>query len=222
MDIASLTSQLGGAGAQSAGANAGIAGDFDTFLTLLTTQLQNQDPLEPTDTNEFTRQLVSFAGVEQQIQANQKLDSLAQLVAFNQVNAAVDFIGHDVTIKGNTGLHEGGGIEFAFELPRAADSVRLEVVDAQGDVVLSEDGPTTAGRHEFFWNGLTGSGQPAEPGQYRVNVIARNDEGRTIPAKTFVTASVTEVTTSGGQPSLTVAGQQVSLTEILSVRSPRG
>jgi len=222
MDIASLTSPLGGTGQQELAGSSGISGDFNTFLTLLTTQLQNQDPLEPTDTNEVTRQLVSFAGVEQQIRANQKLDQLAELTAFNQMNAAVDFIGREATIASDRGLNEGAGIDFAFELPKAADSARVEVVDAEGDVVFSEDAPTSAGRHEFPWNGLTDSGQPAAPGEYRLNVVARDDEGRTISAKTFVTAAVTEVTTSGGQPGLTVAGQEVSLDDILSVRSPGG
>jgi len=222
MDIASLTSPLAGTDTQGAGSNTGIAGDFDTFLTLLTTQLQNQDPLEPTDTNEFTRQLVSFAGVEQQIQSNQKLDNLAQLTAFNQVNAAVAFIGREAMIEGDTGLNDGAGIDFAFELPKAADSVRVEVVDAEGDVVFSENASTAAGRQEFPWRGVTDSGAPAGPGQFRLNVVARDDDGRAISARTFVTGAVTEVTTSGGQPGLTVAGQQVSLDEILSVRSPRG
>ena len=222
MEIGALTSPLAATDTQAAGSNTGIAGDFNTFLTLLTTQLQNQDPLEPTDTNEFTRQLVSFAGVEQQIQANQKLDNLADLTAFNQVNAAVDFIGREATIAGNTGRHDGSGIDFAYELPKAADTARVEVLDSSGDVVFSENAPTGAGGHDFPWPGLTNSGVLAEPGQYSFRVVARDNEGGAISTNTFVTGPVTEVTTSGGQPSLTVAGQQVSLEDILSVRSPRG
>jgi len=221
MEIPALPPALGATNGENPADTDGIAGDFNTFLTLLTTQLQNQDPLEPTDTNEFTRQLVSFAGVEQQIRANQKLDQLAQLTAFNQMNAAVDFIGREATIESDTGRHDGSGIDFAYELPKAAASARVDILDAAGNVVFSENAPTAAGRHEVPWPGLTDSGQPAPPGEFTLRVAARDGEGRTIEADRFVTGTVSEVTTNGEQPALRVAGQQVSLADILAVREPR-
>jgi len=221
MELPSLTSALGPAGQQNqSDGNESIAGDFNTFLTLLTSQLQNQDPLDPTDTNEFTRQLVSFAGVEQQIQSNEKLDRLADQAAFDRVNAAVDFIGKDATIAGDTGVHDGDGIAFSFELPESADRASVEVVDSAGNTVFEEDAPTGAGRHEVFWPGVTDSGQTAPAGEYSLRVVAQDGEQNTIPADVFVTDSVSEVTTDGQTPSLTVAGQQVSLDEILAVRQP--
>src|SRR5579872_4304807 len=79
-----------------------IAGNFDTFLQLLTTQLQNQDPLSPLDTNQFTEQLVEFASVEQQINENSNLQTLISLQQTSQETQAMQFIGSNVTINTST------------------------------------------------------------------------------------------------------------------------
>src|ERR1700754_2508513 len=77
-----------------------IAGNFDTFLSLLTTQLQNQDPLDPLDTNQFTQQLVQFSSVEQELKSNDYLSSLVQSTQNSANNAAVSYIGKEVTATG--------------------------------------------------------------------------------------------------------------------------
>lgn len=217
MDITSIQNAVGlGNGAQSS--QQGIAGDFNTFLTLLTTQLQNQDPLEPTDTNEFTRQLVSFAGVEQQIRANDKLDQLAALNVFGQRTGAVGFLGRTATIEGDTARHDGNGLGFEYTLPRAADRVELTVRDAFGTEVFSERGETTAGRHDFVWPGVDKNGAPVDPGTFTLTVAATNADGGRIPTNVFVSAPVEKVETSGQVPTLTVGGREVTLDEILAVR----
>src|SRR5437763_12271906 len=88
-----------------AGAVAGstmLAGNFNTFLKLLTTQLQNQNPLSPLDTNQFTQQLVEFAGVEQQINMNTQLGTLIALQKSSQVTTALNFVGATVAVDGRT------------------------------------------------------------------------------------------------------------------------
>ncbi|HZZ11369.1 MAG TPA: flagellar hook capping FlgD N-terminal domain-containing protein, partial [Paraburkholderia sp.] len=84
------------AGAGQSTASQQLAGNFDTFLTLLTTQLQNQDPLSPMDSTQFTQQLVAFSGVEQQINTNNNLQSLIALNQSQQAASAVSYIGHSV------------------------------------------------------------------------------------------------------------------------------
>src|SRR6202041_3392666 len=79
-----------------------LAGNFNTFLTLLTTQLQNQDPLDPLDTNEFTQQLVEFASVEQQVNMNTNLQTLISMQQTSEATSAMQFIGSNVTVSGNT------------------------------------------------------------------------------------------------------------------------
>src|SRR5258708_22542200 len=79
-----------------------LAGNFSTFLTLLTTQLKNQNPLEPLDTNQFTQQLVQFAGVEQQINMNSQLTTLVGLQKATQTTSAMSFLGATATVDGTT------------------------------------------------------------------------------------------------------------------------
>src|SRR5919107_551270 len=102
--------------------NATLAKNFDTFLSLLTTQLKNQNPLEPLDTNQFTQQLVQFAGVEQQINMNQQLTSLVNLQKATQVTSAMSFLGSTATVDGTTTKLAGGaaGWSFAGDKPSTA------------------------------------------------------------------------------------------------------
>ncbi len=218
MDISATTPQQ--TTAQTSGSLApgtGLAEDFNTFLTLLTTQLQNQDPLDPADSNEFTRQLVSFAGVEQQIRANQNLEKLSAEVAANRSTAAVGYIGRRVTIERDDALHEGSGIDFRYDLSRDAGQVRLEVIDDQGRIVFGTNGETGRGSHDFAWPGLTSFGDPAAPGHYRLRVTAVDEAGKTVPDHVFVRAPVRAVVLSAGEAALDVGGEEIPLSEIVSV-----
>lgn len=219
MDIGQITSQLSG---QSQSAQKGLAQDFDTFLTLLTTQLKNQDPLEPTDSNEFTRQLVAFAGVEQQINANKQLENLAALTAFQQNSAAVGYLGNIATVQGNTNNFDGHSpVSFEYELPGTANSTNLEIRDANGDLVHQENGKTTFGIHKMDWDGTDISGNPLPAGTYSLTVRALDNDGKVMDSSTFLRAEVTEVETSGLMPILTVGGKTYSLDQILAVSKAR-
>src|SRR2546421_1570606 len=82
-------------------ATAGISDNFQTFLTLLTTQLQNQNPLDPLDTNQFTQQLVQFAGIEQQLKSNEQLKSLVEIEKSAQATQALVYVGNTVAVDGS-------------------------------------------------------------------------------------------------------------------------
>ena len=86
----------------SATSAAGLADNFQTFLTLLTTQLQNQNPLDPLDTNQFTQQLVQFAGVEQQLKSNDQLKALIAIEKSAQATQALIYVGHTVAVDGSS------------------------------------------------------------------------------------------------------------------------
>src|SRR2546423_14801672 len=101
-----------------AGNKATLAGNFDTFLQLLTTQLKNQNPLDPLDTNQFTQQLVQFAGVEQQINMNQQLTSLVALQKANQVTSAMSFLGATATVDGSSTKLTGGKGSWSFSVDK--------------------------------------------------------------------------------------------------------
>src|SRR3954464_9956275 len=91
-----------------------LAGNFNTFLTLLTTQLKNQSPLDPLDTNQFTQQLVQFASVEQQINMNQQLTSLVALQKANQPTSAMSFLGSTATVDGSSTQLASGKASWSF------------------------------------------------------------------------------------------------------------
>src|SRR5271155_2875824 len=101
----SPTASIGSSSTASAATTAStqqIAGNFDTFLQLLTTQLQNQDPLDPLDTDQFTEQLVEFASVEQQVDMNTNLQTLISMQQTSEATSALQLVGATVTVAGNS------------------------------------------------------------------------------------------------------------------------
>src|SRR4051812_35690592 len=122
-----MTAGIGSTGAASSGGSSTsgtdrqtIAQNFDSFLLLLTTQLKNQNPLEPLDTNQFTQQLVQFASVEQQIKSNDTLNALLTSSHSSIVSSAASFVGMTVTAEGATTRLSEGKAEWRLDVGRAA------------------------------------------------------------------------------------------------------
>src|SRR6266404_7452386 len=120
--------------AASSTSTTGLGSDFKTFLTLLTTQLKNQDPLSPLDTNQFTSQLVSFSQVEQAINENDKLANLVSLQTTNQTISALPLVGHTIQYSDNQGALVNGKATFGYNLPANAASASIVITDANGQV----------------------------------------------------------------------------------------
>ena len=116
-----------------------LTDDFDTFLTLLTTQLQNQDPLEPLDTNQFTQQLVEFASVEQLIDQSASLEDLIALQEETTQIGAAGYIGNTIEYDGSAAPFVDGKANWAYVLPSDATSVELKVLDSSGTAVFTTD-----------------------------------------------------------------------------------
>src|SRR5215813_9610084 len=130
-----------------------LATNFDTFLTLLTAQLKNQDPLEPMDSNEFTQQLVQFSQVEQQINSNKNLESLIALTKARSSTDAVSYLGRDVTVTDGSGGLADGSAHWTYNLANDAASSSILITDSKGKMVYAAKAETTAGAHDFVWNG---------------------------------------------------------------------
>src|SRR5690606_24889855 len=141
-----------------------LSDTFDNFLLLLTTQLQNQDPLDPLDSNEFTQQLVQFSGVEQQIKMNEKLDLMIAGQAFNEAAQAVGFLGKLVEAEGNQVDLSGGKAPIAYDLESEADKVEILLANSAGRTVRTISGTAAAGRNELVWDGLDENGAPVADG----------------------------------------------------------
>jgi flagellar basal-body rod modification protein FlgD len=147
--------------------------DYNTFLTMLTTQLKNQDPLSPMDTSQFTQQLVAFSQVEQQINTNNNLQQLIQMQTTDQAVNAAPLVGQTVEFSSPTTALQSGNAYFSYTLPSGTAQTELLVEDASGNVVYQTTGQTTAGKHDFQWNGQSSAGvQMPDGGQYTLVVQA--------------------------------------------------
>ena len=153
VDISSITGTVQSGQAKTNASSQTLSADMNTFLTLLTTQLKYQDPLDPMDTAEFTNQLVQYSSVEQAIQTNTKLDNLLSLTISNLGAQAVSYIGKTAQVLGDVMPLEGGKAKAAYTLSKDVSSVTITVKDMNGKVVYSETGETTSGTHEFTWDG---------------------------------------------------------------------
>ena len=215
-EIAALMKQ-DNSGASSSAASTRLAEDMDNFLTLLTTQLQNQDPTNPMDSKEMTNQLVQFSQVEQQIQQNKNLEQLLALQNNSATANAVSYIGRQIQITGNASVLEDDGARFGYSLSQPAQSVNLTVLNNSGKAVFQTDGLSDAGRHTFLWDGKDTNGNPMPAGVYSLLVTANNRNGEPIIAETDAQATVTGVVTGVDGPELMVGDLLVKMIEVRKI-----
>lgn len=201
----------------SAGATAKLAESFDTFLKLLTTQLQFQDPLDPMDSNAFTEQLVSFTGVEQSIQTNKNLESLIAMMGSSGLASATSYIGKAATMKSAVAGLKGGQAEWTYALGSTADSLSLQVFDSRGRKVTELDGPKTAGAHQLKWDGTDSFGRAMPDGQYSLRAVAKSAAGSDITTSISVTGTVDAVEAISGETMLLINGTPQRLADLLRV-----
>lgn len=169
-----------------------LSADMNTFLTLLTTQLKFQDPLNPTDTAEFTNQLVQYSNVEQSIQTNEKLDSLIALNNNNLGAQAVSYIGKVAQVMGDVMPLDGGMAQATYTLDKNVSSCTIMVKDMEGNIVYTEQGDKSAGTHNFKWDGKDSNGNQLADGAYQIIVNAPVPAGET--AATIITTVLGKVT----------------------------
>jgi flagellar basal-body rod modification protein FlgD len=196
-----------------------LSANFDTFLRLLTAQLQHQDPTNPMDTAEFTQQLVQYSQVEQQIGTNEKMADLISLQRATAGSAAVGYLGKTVVTQGAQASLQNGAAKWIYELPRSAASAQLLITDAKGRVVRNIPGELSAGAHPLSWDGKNANGTTLPDGTYTLEVRAAGVDGNAIAASLKSEGIVTEADLSQGDPMLSVAGRKVSLREVLAIRN---
>jgi flagellar basal-body rod modification protein FlgD len=196
----------------------GFGDNFNTFLKLLTTQLQNQDPLSPLDTNQFTQQLVSFSQVEQAINTNQKLSTLVSMASTSQAVSALPLVGKTVEYDGSSAVLSGGSAHFSYTLPNQATSSVITVSNAQGQVVFRGAGELGAGKHDFVWNGKDLSGASQPEGSYSISVAAQGVDKSALTATTTGFGKVDGIELASGQPLMTIGGLKVPTTKMLAIK----
>jgi len=208
----------GAASSSSNNATSQLSSNFDTFLQLLTTQLQHQDPLDPMDTSQFTQQLVEYSQVEQQIDTNSNLQSLISQGTSQSAAYATSYLGKTVTVSGGEGSLSNGEAQWTYNLGTAATSTTLQVTDANGNVVYSGSGQTTAGNSNFNWNGVDNGGNQLPDGSYTLAVKA-SAGGSTVTTSVTAVGTVSEVNLINGVPQLMIGSMEVPLTSISSVQN---
>lgn len=205
-------------GTQSADDQAQLEEDLNQFLTLLVTQLENQDPLDPMDSTEFTSQLVQFASVEQQIKQNTNLEQLVGLQQNNQISSMVNFIDKIVEIEGQSFPLEDSQAEFTYTLPANAKSASIIIRDENGITVFEQEAETSAGQHTFTWDGSNRNGQTASDGSYNAVVTGLNAQNEVLTIAQTAFGRVTGVGIDNGVTSLFMGDLEVPQTGVISVK----
>jgi flagellar basal-body rod modification protein FlgD len=217
----STASAAATAGTSSSTANSSkmLAGNFDKFLLLLTTQLKNQSPLDPLDTNQFTQQLVQFASVEQQIKSNDMLSSLLSATKASTATNALGFVGMQVTADGATTKLENGSATWNLGAPRAGSGT-ITIRDAAGSTVFSQPTTFTPGTQAFRWDGRTMSGGSAPAGDYTISVVGTDLQGKSMTVASEIVGTVDSVDLSGEAAMLNIGAARVPIDKVKSMRKP--
>ena len=201
-------------------ADQSIAGNFQTFLTLLTTQLQNQNPLDPLDTNQFTQQLVEFAGVEQQLKTNDSLATLVSLQQTAQATQALEFVGKTAIVDGNTTKLSNSKATWELNVP-STSTVNINIANSAGQTVFTGTFSANAGDNQpFIWNGQGNDGTQFPDGLYKLTATAQDSSGNTVAIPTQVGGTVTAVDLTQSPPMLSINGQSFTMSQIKAIGAP--
>jgi flagellar basal-body rod modification protein FlgD len=196
-----------------------LSGNFDTFLHLLTTQLQNQDPTSPMDTNQFTQQLVEFSQVEQQISTNSNLKTLIGLAQGRSTSDAVNYLGKTVVLTNGKSLLSNGAANWTYALDANTATTTLTVSNENGKVVYVGQGEKGSGAHKFAWNGQDNAGNTLPDGTYKLTVTATAADGSPIGSKIASTGTVSQIDLTGSVPQLMIGSMEFPMSDVSAVAS---
>ena len=194
-----------------------LSGNFSTFLTLLTTQLKNQDPTSPMDSNAFTQQLVMYSQVEQQINTNTNLKSLISQGTSNAAAMTTGYLGKKVSIVNGNAALVGGNASWTYNLAGPATATQLTVTDSNGKAVYTTTGEMAAGNHSFVWDGKDNSGNQLSDGGYKLTVTATDAAGGTVDNSVASAGTVTQIDMTGATPRLIVGSMEIDLADIAAI-----
>ena len=194
-----------------------LAGNFQTFLTLLTTQLQNQNPLDPLDTNQFTQQLVQFASVEQQLKTNDQLTTLVSLQQTAQSTQALTFVGKTAVVDGSTTALANGSATWDLNVPTSSNA-SISITNSTGQTVFTGSYAVSAGNNQpFTWNGQGNDGTTWPDGQYTLTATAADSSGSSVAVSTQIQGVVSSVDLTQSPPLLKINGQTYTVNQIKSI-----
>ena len=194
-----------------------LSGNFNTFLTLLTSQLKNQDPTSPMDSNAFTQQLVMYSQVEQQIGTNDNLKSLIAQGSSNAAAMTTGYLGKKVSIVNGQAALIGGNANWTYNLTKPAAATQLDISDSNGKTVFSTAGAIGTGNHSLAWDGKDSHGNPLADGSYKLTVTATALAGGTVASSVASAGTVTQIDMTGGTPRLIIGSMEIDMADIAAV-----
>ena len=192
--------------------------DFNSFLTLLTTQLKYQDPTSPMDSTQFTQQLVQFTSVEQQVKQNVNLEAMLAAQQTMQVASAANYIGKTVEAGGTSIVLRDGQAPIEYSLDRLAREVSIVIKDSAGTEVRKLVGNTGSGSQRITWDGRTNGGTRVPDGTYSFTVTANDTNGQKMTPQTGVTAKTDAFEVAGSTIILRAADRRIPITDVNVVR----
>ncbi|WP_346266639.1 flagellar hook assembly protein FlgD [Neokomagataea anthophila] len=212
-DTTSTTASSAGSAALSS-----IAGNFNQFLTLLTAQLQHQDPTNPTDSNNFTAQVAQFAGVQQQVQSNTTLSSLLSATQDSQLTSGASLIGKTTTATTSSLPLQNGQANLSYTAQQAGD-VAIAVTNTAGQVVRSETVSAAAGQQSWHWDGKDNAGNQLADGGYYVAAEGTATDGTSVALPTTVSGTITGISRDSGTVNAQMGGASVALKTLNAFQS---
>jgi flagellar basal-body rod modification protein FlgD len=213
MSIAAASTAASNGTASTQNALDSLSGNFQDFLGMLMTQLQNQDPTSPLDTNQFTTELVQFSGVEQQINTNGALTQLISLTQSGQLLQSSAMVGKTVQVAASQMPLQNGAGSLTFTDPTAS-TAEITITNAAGTKVLDTTVAATAGSNTWTWNGQDSNGNTQPDGAYNVTVT-----GATAALPFTVSGKVTGVVDNGGTLDVQMGAQTAAFSAVQSVSS---
>jgi len=216
--VVSATTNNAATSSSSSNKTASIANNFQTFLTLLTTQLQHQNPLDPLDTNQFTAQLVQFAGIEQQMKQNDQLASLISIEKSAQSTQALVYVGNTVAVDGSKAQFDGSAT-WNLKAPKDTNA-SITITNSAGQTVYSGNYSLQQGNASFVWDGKGNDGVQYPKGTYTLSATGKDSSGNSVAISTEVQGVVDSVDLTASPPLLSIGGQSYTTDQIkLVVRS---
>ena len=192
----------------------------EDFLLLLVTQLQNQDPLNPSDSTEFTAQLAQFSALEQLTNVNDNLKYLQLYQASINNAQTVDFIGKTVIAYGDTvNVSDGVSEDIMFELSGDAENTTISIYDDSGELVATlEEGAVSEGKQTISWDCKDDDGDTVSDGAYTFEVAAVDSNGNSVDASTYNEVVVTGVTFEDGTTYLLAGDKKIAMGDVVTIK----
>jgi len=210
----SATAQSGASASQT-----GLMANYELFLSILTTQIQNQDPLDPMDSAEYTNQLVQYSNVEQAIQQNQNLEEIIASLNSNMSVSYVSYIGNEVTANAATTTLTGSQASWNYDVSEDATGT-YEIRNSSGVLVYTGEADLKAGSGTINWSGQLTTGGDAPDGLYTISFDVRDAASNRETVRTETKGIVDSVDLSGSEVILNVDGQKIPVSSVTSVSTP--